>query len=341
LDNNTGFRKNNATSTPPVKGGFALVRAFAFVLIIAAAANLCGAVLSPSGGAFAQTGNHSEAVDSDSAVQEVVTLDSEIKSVNSRLDSLERKSADLQDKIITLNDEVASKRKRLARKRHALAARARNIYVNGRSSKLIMLLDSEDISEFVKRTDYINKINQRDEALVVSIKQAAGELDARLASIKRQKQEVNDVASELRSKKDRLVSARADRQKVIDSAGEQATAVEQKSASVETKMSELNPPTVTGHRTGRVLTMVATGYSPQEPGLNDHTATGMKAQRGVVAVDPSVIPLGTRVYVEGYGNAIAGDTGSAIKGNRIDLCFDTLAECNRYGRRTVKVEILD
>lgn len=75
--------------------------------------------------------------------------------------------------------------------------------------------------------------------------------------------------------------------------------------------------------------------------MNDHTATGMKAQHGVVAVDPSVIPLGTRLYVEGYGNAIAADTGSAIKGNRIDLCFDTLSECNKYGRRTVKVEILD
>jgi len=62
----------------------------------------------------------------------------------------------------------------------------------------------------------------------------------------------------------------------------------------------------------------------------------MKAQHGVVAVDPRVIPLGTRLNVEGYGNCIAGDTGSAIKGNRIDLCFDTLAECNAYGMRKVK-----
>jgi 3D (Asp-Asp-Asp) domain-containing protein len=67
----------------------------------------------------------------------------------------------------------------------------------------------------------------------------------------------------------------------------------------------------------------------------------MKAQHGVVAVDPRVIPLGTRLNVEGYGNCIAGDTGSAIKGNRIDLCFDTLAECNAYGMRKVRVEILN
>jgi 3D (Asp-Asp-Asp) domain-containing protein len=89
------------------------------------------------------------------------------------------------------------------------------------------------------------------------------------------------------------------------------------------------------------MMMLATGYSPQEPGLDDHTASGMKAQHGVVAVDPRVIPLGTRLNVEGYGNCIAGDTGSAIKGNRIDLCFDTLAECNAYNTGMVRVEILD
>ena len=53
------------------------------------------------------------------------------------------------------------------------------------------------------------------------------------------------------------------------------------------------------------------------------------------------IPLGTRLYIEGYGSAIAGDTGSAIKGNRIDLCFDTLGEVRAFGWRTITVEILD
>ena len=317
------------------------MRAFTALLVIIFAINLLGAVFTPSGGAFAQTANRSTAQDKDSAVQEVVTLDSETKSVNGRLSTLEQKSGELQSRISAVNDEVVSKRKRLASKRHALADRARNIYVNGRSNTLTILLGSQDISEFFKRTDYLSKINQRDTDLVVSTKRAARELSAKLSDLKKRKQEVDGVASELKSKKERLVSARAEREKVIASAGEQAAAVQEQSTSVETKMSDLNPPAPTGHRTGRFLTMVATGYSPQEPGLNDHTATGMKAQHGVVAVDPSVIPLGTRLYVEGYGNAIAADTGSAIKGNRIDLCFDTLSECNKYGRRTVKVEILD
>jgi 3D (Asp-Asp-Asp) domain-containing protein len=61
----------------------------------------------------------------------------------------------------------------------------------------------------------------------------------------------------------------------------------------------------------------------------------------VVAVDPKFIPLGTRLYVDGYGHAVAGDTGGAIKGAKIDLGFDSNAEAIRFGRRKVTVRILD
>jgi len=93
-------------------------------------------------------------------------------------------------------------------------------------------------------------------------------------------------------------------------------------------------------RDGRQLTVVATAYSPGDPGVDTRTATSARATRGVIAVDPSVIPLGTRVYIPGYGNAIAADTGGAIKGDKIDLCFDTRAEAIAWGRRTVTITIL-
>ncbi len=89
-----------------------------------------------------------------------------------------------------------------------------------------------------------------------------------------------------------------------------------------------------------VLSMLATAYSSQQSGLNNTTATGHTAQKGIIAVDPSIIPLGTKVYVEGYGYATASDTGKNIKGNKIDLCYDTISEANRFGRQTVKVYIL-
>lgn len=72
------------------------------------------------------------------------------------------------------------------------------------------------------------------------------------------------------------------------------------------------------------LRVFATSYDPFCPGCSAYTATGLKAGYGVIAVDPNVIPLGTKVYVPGYGEAIAGDTGGAIKGAVIDLGFDNI-----------------
>lgn len=90
-----------------------------------------------------------------------------------------------------------------------------------------------------------------------------------------------------------------------------------------------------------MLHMVATAYSPYCcRGVDNITATGVHAGYGVVAVDPSVIPLGSRLYIEGYGYALAGDTGSWIKGLRIDLGFDTKRQAIQFGRRPVRVYIV-
>jgi resuscitation-promoting factor RpfB len=86
--------------------------------------------------------------------------------------------------------------------------------------------------------------------------------------------------------------------------------------------------------------MEATAYCSDEPGLSPYTSLGLRAGRGVVAVDPSVIPYGTRMYIEGYGWAVAGDCGGAIKGNRVDLGMDSLSEVNSYGRKQVRVRFV-
>jgi 3D (Asp-Asp-Asp) domain-containing protein len=93
------------------------------------------------------------------------------------------------------------------------------------------------------------------------------------------------------------------------------------------------------------MTMVATAYDSSwescGPWDGQTTASGLPVGRGIVAVDPKVIPLGTRLYVEGYGEAIAADTGGAIKGNRIDLYMESRKEALNYGIQTIKVRILN
>ena len=97
-------------------------------------------------------------------------------------------------------------------------------------------------------------------------------------------------------------------------------------------------------RTRRVLRMSASAYDPGPRSCGKYasgrTACGMKAGYGVVAVDTRVISFGTKMYIEGYGYAIAGDRGRAIKGNRIDLGFNTYKEAIRFGRKSVIVHIL-
>lgn len=102
------------------------------------------------------------------------------------------------------------------------------------------------------------------------------------------------------------------------------------------------PATMKPLRAVRSLTLVATGYSPdpRENGGYTTTATGLPIGYGAAAVDPRVIPLGTKLYIEGYGYAFATDTGGAIKGHRIDLAYDSYRLANTKGRKKVRAWIL-
>ena len=91
----------------------------------------------------------------------------------------------------------------------------------------------------------------------------------------------------------------------------------------------------------RTMYMEASAYLPSDGGGSRITATGMAARQGVVAVDPGVIPLGTRLYIPGYGLAVAADTGGAIVGSKIDLCMEDYGAAINFGRRSVQVYILD
>ncbi len=91
----------------------------------------------------------------------------------------------------------------------------------------------------------------------------------------------------------------------------------------------------------RSLFVSATGYSAYDPGNSPYTAMGTPVRYGVIAVDPSVIPLGSRVYIPGYGVAVAEDTGGAIQGNRIDVAFDSHEQALEFGRQNFEVYLMD
>ncbi len=93
------------------------------------------------------------------------------------------------------------------------------------------------------------------------------------------------------------------------------------------------------------MTVTATAYTANDGGISGITATGVNLNKNpnakVIAVDPNVIPLGTKVYVEGYGEAIAADTGGAIKGNKIDVHVPSKSQAKNWGVKSVKVKVLN
>lgn len=93
----------------------------------------------------------------------------------------------------------------------------------------------------------------------------------------------------------------------------------------------------------KTMTVKATAYTASCKGCSGITATGINLKKNpnakVISVDPKVIPLGSKVYVEGYGNAIAGDIGGAMRGNKIDLHMPTKKKALNWGVRTVKIKV--
>lgn len=121
--------------------------------------------------------------------------------------------------------------------------------------------------------------------------------------------------------------------------------VEEKPEATEPKETEKETveASETTEKSGEWVTVEATAYSTNQPELSDTTYTGINLHENpnVIAVDPSVIPLGSTVYVPGQGTFIAGDTGSAIKGNRIDVHMTDLNAALQFGRQTMDVQILN
>lgn len=120
------------------------------------------------------------------------------------------------------------------------------------------------------------------------------------------------------------------------SGGETYESAEEPAAEAETE--ERDGGVVSG---GRAIYVSATGYSAYDPGNGSRTASGTLVRRGVIAVDPAVIPLGTKVFIPGYGQAVAEDVGGDIKGHRIDVAFDTHEEALQFGRRDLEIIIIE
>jgi 3D (Asp-Asp-Asp) domain-containing protein/peptidoglycan hydrolase CwlO-like protein len=289
------------------------------------------------------------------ATLDLYAIESQLVQARSRLAQLsaQREAAETELRSLRIQLDVAWQSAFVAEER--LASRIRQLYQSGGAvDPVAVLLGAQSLDEAISGLEGLRSVASGDRDIVLELRRARVQLTAakrRIAARAAQLAAAEDAAAATAV---RLETARTERrayiaqlarergfnarriarvQRIARTAGRHSTAVPvvAPTPAVETPAS----PFVTSPATGeRMLTVVATGYS-----IHGQTATGLPTGWGVVAVDPSVIPLGTRLTIPGYGEGVAADTGGAVRGATIDLWFPTTADALGWGRRTVTIMV--
>jgi len=273
------------------------------------------------------------------ALLSLYALDSRLHAWRARLASLQSAAAVLRQRRATLRNELGADRASLKTGQRRLAVALRTQYEGGNVDPVAVVLGAKSLSAGLGQLDDLKRVADQNRQIVTATSAAQRRLlgsQHRLAAYGR-RLEISLAAA--RQAEQRLAAGAASRAAFVSSLqaearlhAAQVQSVEDQAQAAQQKSQQLQPTTSAPTGT-RQLTVSATCYD-----LSGRTATGMPVGHGVVAVDPSVISLGTRMYVPGYGNGVAADVGGAIKGDTIDLWM-TPSECASWGRRTVTITV--
>jgi 3D (Asp-Asp-Asp) domain-containing protein len=287
------------------------------------------------------------------ALLDLYAIDSRLHAARSHLSSLETQTARLRTVQAQLVQQLAATQRTLAVSQQRLGDNLALLYKQGDVSALAVMLGAQSLDDAVTRLDDLNRVADQSREVVAVTADAQAHLAMLRTTLQTKRAKLNAAVADARGTTAALAAARTERVgfisrlrreqsvKVAQIHALEATAqrVVHKSAAIQAAAAAgdssrpaaaLSAPT----EGGRTLTVSSTGYS-----LPGRTATGLPVGWGVVAVDPAVIPLGTRLTVPGYGEAVAADTGSAVRGNTIDLWFPTLAQARAWGRRAVTITL--
>ena len=279
------------------------------------------------------------AAHSRAAVLSLYALDQQLANANGRLASLEHRQAKLKAQRISLAHALvlAHRSTQIAQRR--LARQVRDLYEQGTVEPIEIVLGARSLDEAMSNIDDLNAASASNHAVIDELKDAHAHLLACRRALALRASALAAARAEAEATVASLSRTRAARASYISSLAHEQRMTAQRLARVTAEaQAAVVPPAgiqqVSYAAAGATLTVSATAYS-----LPGHTSSGLPVGWGIVAVDPSVIPLGTHMTVPGYGEAIAADTGTAIIGDRIDLWFPTLAQAQAWGRRTVTITL--
>ena len=285
---------------------------------------------------------------SHSALLELYALDSRLSQERARIVSLRIHTAQVRAERAASEKRLASARHSLTVAQRALSLRLQALYEQGDPDPVAVVLNSTSVSDALNSIDALDRVADQDKLVILQEREARHRYRTETHALVTHEHQLDQLTAEASETAAGLEQARAQRAgylaglssrrqanaATIASLMQEAQAVEARTQQLAAAAAARPGGGVPGPVVSGAMTVTATGYA-----LHGHTATGAPTGWGVVAVDPSVIPLGTRMTIPGYGEGIAADTGSAIQGSRIDLWFPTVAQARAWGLRTVTITL--
>ena len=312
------------------------IRSAAAPLAVCALA-LCTSVSTASGG-----GGEPAATEGGPApLLQLYALEADLQRAQSRLagiradrDGLVRERATAELRLQVLRETLQASRKRLS-------AVLRTAYENGGTEPLAVLLGATSLDEAVDGIEELSRAAAQTRSAIAQVARSRAAIADVLPRLEARSRALSELERQARASVVSLESTLVQRRAYVASLGSGAagpaaslSAAEQEAREAGRRSVAVEAQPVRPVRIPGTLTLDAVAYS-----LPGRTASGLPVGSGVVAVDPTIIPLGTSMYVPGYGEAVAADVGTAVKGLVIDLWFATLAEARAWGRRTVTVTL--
>jgi 3D (Asp-Asp-Asp) domain-containing protein len=298
--------------------------------------------LPSSGGAAAPSGGAAELRQRDTSVaareraatQELYSLEAQLAVARSRLADLtnQREAAEARLTRLRIELDVAWQSAYIAEEH--LGARLRQLYQQGQLDPVAILLGAESLDEAIGGLDGLRSIASGDRDLLNKVRQARADLTAAKTRVVGRVAALRQAESAAASTASALASASAERTAYL------AQLARQRGFNARRLERVRSTARAAGERTPALeAPEAATAVASTSTPIRGRTASGLPTGWGIIAVDPSVIPLGTRMTIPGYGEGVAADTGGAVRGATIDLWFPTMAQAMAWGRKTVTITL--
>jgi len=281
--------------------------------------------------------------DEQSLLEEILASETEVENKRNKLESLNGELEVLEYQLEELNTERKYLIESIENKKEALEEKIIFSYKYGNDDVAKLIISARDLNEVINNLYFFRNIMSSEAEIIEQLRFEKEEYDRISRKSEEKIKEIENTRDNIKIEEQQLQESIEENKVLLDKVKGEKQEIQNLLSEIKKRIAEVQPPglTLIGE-----WDMTATAYYAFGKGGNDIngdgiTAIGLRARKGIIAVDPRVIPLGTRLYVPGYGEALAADTGGWIKGSRVDLCFETLQECYMYGRRKIKIYLIE